>query len=498
MSPTAAATPAPAAAGLAPRPLLAIALLALAARLAFVLAFPFGGGDWDVYATVAENILRGCGVSLSDPAGPACVPHFGGNQGPGYPVFVALVWAASGHSDMAVRLVQTALAALAIAYLADAAARAAARPAVGVAAGLVLAASPLAVAWPRYTQTETLALAATIWVLAELLRSLAAGRLRIAALGAALIAATFIRLDAILLAVPVAVAALALHGVRQGLARGAAVALVLALPWAAWTARNLAVGLPRLTPTDMVMPADAPSPLGYLAWTRTWITKEYQRPGALWPINRFVYSAISIDPTAYDGPGEQARIEALLAGLARHDGAPIPAAIDDAFRAIAAERAARAPLRTWLANPLRRALALWSNPFSSFGWPNELPAGAASHAERLQIAEGGIAGKLALARAHPWRAATKALTGGYRYLLLVAFLAAALAAALWRGMDAPARRLAGCAAGFVVARTLVLAWIGNIETRYTAALAPAMEVAVVLVAAASLAAWQRRPRPRGA
>ena len=70
--------------------------IAIAVRLVFILAFPSSGGDWDIYSTVAENILRGCGVSLSPPDRGQCVPHFGGNHLPGYPAFVAVIWLAPG------------------------------------------------------------------------------------------------------------------------------------------------------------------------------------------------------------------------------------------------------------------------------------------------------------------------------------------------------------------------------------------------------------------
>jgi len=91
--------------------------LAIAVRLIFVLAVPFGGGDWDIYSTVAENILRGCGVSLSQPDSGQCIPHFGGNHLPGYPAFVALMWLVSGHADMAIRFAQLLLYAVALGRL---------------------------------------------------------------------------------------------------------------------------------------------------------------------------------------------------------------------------------------------------------------------------------------------------------------------------------------------------------------------------------------------
>ena len=82
-----------------------IAIIAMALCLFFVFVFPNSVGDGTIYMLVASNILNGCGVSMSELGGEACIPHFGGNQGPGYPAFIALIWSLSGHCNLAVRLV---------------------------------------------------------------------------------------------------------------------------------------------------------------------------------------------------------------------------------------------------------------------------------------------------------------------------------------------------------------------------------------------------------
>ena len=44
------------------------------------------------------------------------------------------------------------------------------------------------------------------------------------------------------------------------------------------TVRNIRVKLPSLIPTNMIMPDGSRSPVGYLGWTKTWITHEYEKP----------------------------------------------------------------------------------------------------------------------------------------------------------------------------------------------------------------------------
>ena len=84
-----------------------IFILSFLVRFIFVVFFPETGGDYDIYSKVAKNILRGCGVSLSDPLSNDCVPHFGGNHGPGYDAFIASIWYFFDQSNNAVRIIQT-------------------------------------------------------------------------------------------------------------------------------------------------------------------------------------------------------------------------------------------------------------------------------------------------------------------------------------------------------------------------------------------------------
>ena len=176
----------------------------------------------------------------------------------------------------------------------------------------------------------------------------------------------------------------------------------------------------------MVVPEGKRQPLGYAAWVNTWMVYEYERPGALWGPNRFIYNDIYIPERAYRSAAEKREVTALLARLKAFQGQPIPQDIDDAFAQLARKRRAQDPLRYYVINPAIRSVQLWANPFSSFGWPNEMPSSALSDQERLAIAQGGLHGKLMLARHFPIRALTKAVTGLYRFGLLAAFIVGCL------------------------------------------------------------------------
>lgn len=90
------------------RPALYIFLAALALRLAFVLTVPLDSlavGDQADYAAMAENLVAGGGFAIH-PGIPTP------DRAPGYPLFVAAVYAVTGSSPRAVLVAQALLSAL--------------------------------------------------------------------------------------------------------------------------------------------------------------------------------------------------------------------------------------------------------------------------------------------------------------------------------------------------------------------------------------------------
>src|SRR5471030_1939667 len=145
-----------------------VIVIAVIPRLALVLTTePLDTPDSSTYLTVAENIWSNLCVSRSDPASAACKPHWGGNQLPGYPAFIALAWRIGGKSLSAILVGQSIAASLAIGWLVHAVLAFTRRRDMAFAAGLVLALSPLEIGYARALLTEALAMATTIWVLAE-------------------------------------------------------------------------------------------------------------------------------------------------------------------------------------------------------------------------------------------------------------------------------------------------------------------------------------------
>ena len=199
-----------------------------------------------------------------------------------------------------------------------------------------------------------MAVAFTIFTLSELLFSLHEKKVRIFSIAIALTLATWIRLDNIFLTIPVGVCCLYIHGIKKGFLNGVFIACLLSISWGMWTIRNITVQLPSLLPTNMIMPDGSRSPSGYLSWTKTWITHEYEKPGALWGINRKNYLNITIPEYAYYSESEKVAVKKLLADLEKADQLPFPKRIDDEFKYLAKIKKEQFPFKYWIENPIKR------------------------------------------------------------------------------------------------------------------------------------------------
>ena len=117
---------------------LLIATIALSSRLMLLLLYPQAGGDAMEYLQVARNIvLNGC-VSLSDPTTGECLADWGGNQLPGYPIFISAVWSVMGDSLTSIRVGQSIIYVCAVLYLMRAIVRMTSSRRIGVAVGIIV------------------------------------------------------------------------------------------------------------------------------------------------------------------------------------------------------------------------------------------------------------------------------------------------------------------------------------------------------------------------
>ena len=355
------------------------ALTGLAFRLLLVFQMPMTeAGDSPLYVALAWNWLkRGVYGGLIDGR---LTPLDA--RTPGYPSFLAAIFAFAGNSSRAVMLVQAVLDVATCFLIALIAARLAPAPArrrVAL-AGLWLAAlCPFTANYTAVVLTETLTLFLTALAILVFLESdpglapqgtnmpwltnpsargcfltgLLAGfaalvrpesPLLLLAAGLVLVAAWWRPVDWRKLA-------------RAGVLMGVGLLLPL-LPWAARNWRTLHE-VQFLSPRYIALPGDV-TPRGFNAWTNTWLWRFGDVYLTQWKLNNEAIRVEDIPGAAFDSAAERARVAHLLAEY--NATSTISSQQDAAFGEIARARTARHPLRTYLQIPLLRSLALWFTP----------------------------------------------------------------------------------------------------------------------------------------
>tara|TARA_B110000238_G_scaffold139618_1_gene150585 strand:- start:218 stop:934 length:717 start_codon:yes stop_codon:yes gene_type:complete len=229
----------------------------------------------------------------------------------------------------------------------------------------------------------------------------------------------------------------------------------------------------------MVMHDGSRAPVGYLAWLKTWVTHEYERPGALWTINRQNYDAVYIPEYAYLNIIEKEKVKDLFIELNSSVGEPFPEHIDNHFKKLAVERMKDDIWRYWFVNSFIRSYRLWTNPYSSFGWPNEMPDKDLSKTERLEIAEGNISVIISKIFNNPYQAISKAFIAIYR-LMLMSLLIYYLIKTI-RSRSRIKISILFIVLSYIATRTLFFSiHSANFETRYLLTAMPFIEIFIVI------------------
>ena len=388
----------------------AILLLALGSRVFLALWLANDeSDDGRLYSLIARNVVEHGSFSIEE--WPPWEPTY--IRMPGYPLFLAAVYGTfGGGSDGAVRVIQAFVDLLGCLGVGLLALRWAPdgweprRKARALLWGLALAAfcpfSAIYVAcilsesWST-TLTVLFALAASrglvsegrkafvLWGLAGLAAGLAtlfrpdSGLL--AAAGGATLVLKWLR-DMRLSPEPPAPRV----GIRAPFFQGAALTLGFVLALAPWIVRNAATFgvFEPLAPRNANMPGEF-VPHGYGAWLRTWVTDfKYVDPYE-WEADTQPMSVEGLPAWAADSPEERARVGELFSrynrrleegkGRTGRHGTPraLDRELDHEFMALAREREARHPLRTYLVLPLVRAASMWFDSHTLYyPWSGEL------------------------------------------------------------------------------------------------------------------------------
>jgi hypothetical protein len=365
-------------------------LAAVGLRLFFLLKFPASSGDAVVYEQIAINWLQHhvFGMNIGDSIVAVDL------RMPGYPAFLALVYATTRRTGPAARfyvgvaqmLVDFATCAIIGAFAALLALLARPRPVlrdVYMAALWLAALCPFTAHYVAVPLTETWAtfFTALAFVLLSLLvvraRSpqgeLASGRWAVsrdfrplAALSGFVVGlGTLFRPETPLLLIAaflvLAYLLLRAHEMRRLLVICVVMLCGFALPLFPWVLRNAITlhELQPLAPKDTMLPGEL-DPKGFIAWERTWLYRFRDVYLVSWKLNDEEIRLEDVPPWAFDTPDERDRVESVLEKY--NDETTWTADEDAVFAQLARERTARHPLRTYLWIPLRRAVRIWFTP----------------------------------------------------------------------------------------------------------------------------------------
>jgi hypothetical protein len=374
----------------------------LCLRLFFVLKFPADSGDSPLYEELAANWLKHhvYGLELHGAFAPVDV------RMPGYPAFLALIYALTGRTGEAARLwvmlaqmavdlltcLVTAVLAAGLLLLAD---KGGSLKRVFTAALWLAALCPFTANYTAVLLTETLAIFWTAVALLFLIGVAAntndllfpksrrkresnwAEDFRFFAPSAGLAAGfgALFRPETPLLLFAAWISnafVLLRHGKPKHLLRVAFfTTLGCLLPLLPWAIRNALTfhEVQFLTPKYSTLPGEI-VPRGLMAWESTWLFRVKDCYLVPWKVNEEAIDVDTIPARAFDSPpnsrtpgsatNEKQRVAAILAPY--NQDLTLTPQEDDAFAQLARERTARHPMRTYLWIPAARAVVLWFSP----------------------------------------------------------------------------------------------------------------------------------------
>jgi hypothetical protein len=368
-----------------------VALVAgLCLRLFFVLRFPANSGDTVLYEQMASNWLLHH-VYAMDVGGQITPVDL---RMPGYPIFLAIVYAITGRTgdaahlplmiaqvfvDLASCVLVAGLAAILALMVSEQA------PARRVfVAGIWLAAlCPFTANYTAVTLTEVFAIFFTAAALIPLCLMIGrtrnngwlfikrewwrANNYRYLAGAAALLVGlcTLFRPESPLLLIAawivLAVVLFRQHEAKRWIFTVVGMGLLCVIPLVPWTVRN-AITLHEfqpLAPKYSNLPGEL-IPYGFMSWEKTWLYRFRDVYLAAWKLDDEAIQIDDLPAYAFDSPEEKDRVASILEPY--NNDLTLTADEDEAFGRVARERTARHPLRTYVWLPLARAGVMWFTP----------------------------------------------------------------------------------------------------------------------------------------
>jgi len=351
-------------------------LAALALRLIFLFRFPALTADTFVYGDIAKSWLQHgvYGLSGSNGITPTYI------RLPGYPAFLAAVFAVFGMEHYRAALVLQVFVDLATCFLIADIARRVISPRAAKAAFLLSGLCPFFANYAAAALTETWEIFFTVIALDLALVGLSRpdghDTRPWVGCGLAVGAAILLRPDGGLLLVAIELFLLfqilrrwkqsapqspSPLQIRELIKAGLIVAIVSLAPLLPWTLRNLHT----LGQFEPLAPryANAPGafvPMGFNRWVKTWIADYVSTEEIYWVVSSGPMDVDNLPLRTFDSPEQQDQTAQLLSDY--NQTVHVTPDLDARFAALASARIRRAPLRYYLWLPLLRIADMWLRP----------------------------------------------------------------------------------------------------------------------------------------
>ncbi len=348
-------------------------LAAVGLRLLFIFRFPGVTTDSFIYGDIAKNWLRHGIYGLSGPD--AISPTY--IRLPGYPAFLAAVFAIFGMEHYRAVLVLQMFVDIGTCFLIADMARRLLSPRAAIAAFLLAGLCPFLASYAAAALTETWEIFFTALALDFAIAGLMSppGMRSWLGCGVAIGGAILLRPDGGLLLMAIELY-LMVRPVRawRGKTRAGApaphlhlarVGLILAFvslaPLVPWGLRNLHT-LHRFQPLAprYANQEDEFVPAGFNRWMKTWIADYASVEEIYWPVPGDTVEAAKLPARAFDSEAQQQQTVQLLADY--NDALHVTPELDARFAALAEQRIRDAPLRYYLRLPFLRIADMWLRP----------------------------------------------------------------------------------------------------------------------------------------